>query len=82
MTISGNPALLRKETHYIFGEIRGTWVFCNEFFSQLYSFALNKNISVKVLSNGSLERHFWGPLCVEVGLMHLFFECSFSKWRW
>jgi hypothetical protein len=32
MTISGNLAKLRKETHYIFREIPGTWVFCNEIF--------------------------------------------------
>jgi hypothetical protein len=34
-------------------------------FRQLFSFALNKNISLKALKAGQIERNFWCPLSIE-----------------
>jgi hypothetical protein len=34
-------------------------------FPQLFSFALNKNISLKAFKTGQLERHFWRHLSIE-----------------
>jgi hypothetical protein len=34
-------------------------------FPQLYSYALNKNISAKSFMSGNIFRHFWRPLSIE-----------------
>jgi hypothetical protein len=34
-------------------------------FPQLFSFALNKNISLKAFKTRQIERHFWRPLSIE-----------------
>jgi hypothetical protein len=34
-------------------------------FPQLFSFALNKNISFQAFNSGDLQRHFWTPLSLE-----------------
>jgi hypothetical protein len=52
-------------TIHFWRDIRNAGVLQRKF-PQLYSYALNKNISAKSFMTGNIQRHFWRPLSIEV----------------